>query len=132
FSTAITYAGWSTSGYNNFQLNAGGLAAISTTSIAKFGTRDALYDVANSAPPWTPGQASYSVAYYADQAGTSQDPKLTVITNTGPIAPTDLLAEGQTSPTSVSDLTPEFSAIFNDPDRSEEHTSELQSRFDLV
>src|SRR5439155_8215333 len=55
FSTAITYAGWSTSGYNNFQLNASGLAAISTTSIAKFGTRDALYDVANSAPSWTSG-----------------------------------------------------------------------------
>jgi len=35
--------------------------------------------------------------------------------NTAPTAPTSLLTEGATNPTEVSDLTPEFSAIFNDP-----------------
>jgi len=39
-----------------------------------------------------------------------------VINNVTPTAPTSLLAEGQTNPTQVSDMTPEFSAIFNDPD----------------
>ncbi len=38
--------------------------------------------------------------------------------NTTPTAPTSLLAEGVATPTQVSDLTPEFSAIFNDPDTS--------------
>ena len=36
--------------------------------------------------------------------------------NTPPTAPTSLLTEGATNPTRVTDLTPEFSAICNDPD----------------
>ena len=36
--------------------------------------------------------------------------------NQAPTAPTDLLTEGVGTPTQVSDLTPEFSAIFHDPD----------------
>ena len=35
--------------------------------------------------------------------------------NTAPTAPTSLLCEGQTNPTDITDTTPEFSAIFNDP-----------------
>jgi len=36
--------------------------------------------------------------------------------NLPPIAPTSLLTEGQTNPSGVTDTTPEFSAIYNDPD----------------
>ncbi|GAH71426.1 unnamed protein product, partial [marine sediment metagenome] len=36
--------------------------------------------------------------------------------NQAPTAPTSLLCEGTTNPTNVTDLTPEFSAIYNDPD----------------
>jgi len=36
--------------------------------------------------------------------------------NAAPTAPTALLCEGATNPTAVTDLTPEFSAILNDPD----------------
>ncbi|MFA5623041.1 MAG: DUF2341 domain-containing protein [Candidatus Dojkabacteria bacterium] len=36
--------------------------------------------------------------------------------NSTPTAPTALLTEGATNPTKVTDLTPEFSAIYNDPD----------------
>ena len=39
--------------------------------------------------------------------------------NNIPTAPTELLAEGETSPINVTDTTPEFSAIFNDPDTSD-------------
>jgi hypothetical protein len=35
---------------------------------------------------------------------------------TAPTAPTDLLTEGQTNPTNITDHTPEFSAIYNDLD----------------
>jgi len=38
------------------------------------------------------------------------------IANASPTAPTSLLTEEATNPTKVTDLTPEFSAIFNDPD----------------
>jgi len=37
-------------------------------------------------------------------------------TNSAPTAPTSLLCEAATNPQAVSDLTPEFSAILNDPD----------------
>ncbi|HCC67721.1 TPA: hypothetical protein DEP90_00715, partial [Patescibacteria group bacterium] len=36
--------------------------------------------------------------------------------NATPTAPTSLLTEGSTNPTNITDTTPEFSAIFNDPD----------------
>ncbi len=39
--------------------------------------------------------------------------------NTPPAAPIELLTEGQTNPSRVTDLTPEFSALFNDPDTSD-------------
>jgi len=37
-----------------------------------------------------------------------------ILLNSAPTPPTSLLAEGQTNPVGVTDLTPEFSAIFND------------------
>ena len=37
------------------------------------------------------------------------------IINSTPLAPDSLLTEGQTNPTDVSDTTPEFSAVYNDP-----------------
>ena len=39
--------------------------------------------------------------------------------NQTPTSPTDLYTEGVTAPTRVIDLTPEFSAIYNDPDTSD-------------
>jgi len=46
--------------------------------------------------------------------------------NAVPTAPTNLLAEGLTNPTKVTDLTPEFSAIYNDPD-----TADLASYYQI-
>jgi len=40
------------------------------------------------------------------------------ISHNSPTAPSALLAEGQTNPTNIGDATPEFSAIFNDPNAS--------------
>ncbi len=79
FSTAITYTNWSTTGYNDFALNASGLAAISKTGVSKFSTRNANYDVANVAPPWRVDAGTHIIAYAADQAGTANDPKLVVV-----------------------------------------------------
>jgi hypothetical protein len=84
FSTAVTYAGFSTSGYTDFALNASGLAAISKTGVSKFSARNANYDAANSAPT-NPGAATVSIlqGYFADQSGTTSDPKL-VVTHAAP------------------------------------------------
>ncbi len=43
--------------------------------------------------------------------------------NTTPLAPTSLYAEAATNPTNVIDMTPEFSAIFNDPDTGDTATA---------
>lgn len=81
--TAITYSGWSTTGYNDFTLNATGRGNVSKTGISKFATRNAQYDVANSAPTYYNG-GNYSEldGYFADQTGTTNDPKLVVTYST--------------------------------------------------
>ena len=58
----------------------------------------------------------------SDETGTSKDPKLVVehaAPNSAPSAPTSLLTEGQSNPANISDSTPEFSAIYNDADSSD-------------
>ncbi|MFH1714133.1 MAG: fibronectin type III domain-containing protein, partial [Candidatus Nealsonbacteria bacterium] len=75
--TPITYAGWSTTGYNDFILNAAGMAAISKTGVSKFGTRNVNYDVANIEPTWSSTKDSRLYGYYAE-AGEGYQPKLVV------------------------------------------------------
>lgn len=88
----ITYTNWSTTGYNDFTFNATGISNVSKTGVSKFGTRNANYDVAASAPTWTSGTTHSVSGYYADNG--SNMPKL-VITYTLPgtttINPTLLL-----------------------------------------
>ena len=74
----ITYAGFNTSGYNDFTFDATGRGNVSKTSISKFGARNANYDVANSAPTWSSGKVARFVGSFADVTGTTSDPKLVV------------------------------------------------------
>lgn len=85
FSTAITFANWSTTAYNDFALNSSGLANISKTGVSKFGIRNANYDVAAVAPTWGSNDRSYMEGYFAEQTGTANDPKL-VVTHSAPPA----------------------------------------------
>lgn len=79
FSTAVGYSSFSTTGYNDFVLNATGLAAVSATGISKFSSKNANYDVAATQPPWaTPNTNSAMNIYNAEQTGTDKDPKLVV------------------------------------------------------
>lgn len=83
FATRIAYADFSIVGYNDMALNASGISNISLTGISKFGTRgDADFD--NSAPAH-PGSIKVAslTANFADQAGTSNDPKLTITYSSG-------------------------------------------------
>ncbi len=74
--TDIDLTDLNTSAYNDFTLNATGLASISLTSITKFGTRMSG-DIDNSEPSGATATAQV-VIYFADQTGTSTDPKLVV------------------------------------------------------
>ena len=75
--TNISYASYSVTGYNDYTLNASGLADVSKTAITKFGTV-AKYDYANTEP--TAGNGGDQVnAFYADTADTTSDPKLVVV-----------------------------------------------------
>ncbi len=77
--TAITYAGWNSSdSYNNFALNATGIANIVKTGISRFGVRNANFDVANTAPAWVASQTSYVGFWSSNSAGTTNDPKLDI------------------------------------------------------
>lgn len=74
FSTNIPYASWNTAGYNDFALNASGLANISKTGYSMFGALDKL-DFLNTGP----ATSNNSIAgYFSPESGTSKDPKLVI------------------------------------------------------
>lgn len=84
FSTQIGLSSFviDNSTYNNFTLNASGLAAVSKTGVSKFSVREG-HDAENLA---IGANLQNTVGWYmADQAGTSQDPKL-VVTYVAPVA----------------------------------------------
>ena len=71
--------GWAAAGYVDMALNASGIANINN-GITKFGGRLAA-DLDNNPGSLVSGagpQSGYSAIYFADQAGTSYDPKLVV------------------------------------------------------
>lgn len=83
FASEITYTNWSTAGYNDFALNASGLANISKTGVSKFGFRTTA-DQSNTEPT---GDIYYNQTlrmgcYYVAQTGTDNDPKLVVVHTT--------------------------------------------------
>ncbi len=95
--TAITYSSISTSGYNDFTLNATGIGNISKTSVSKFACRDTTYDAVGASPTWGSAFNSTSILFFAaDRTGTSQDPKL-VITYTVPVGVADVISIPNTS-----------------------------------
>jgi hypothetical protein len=73
----ILYDNWSITAYNDFTLDASGQANISKTGISKFGARS-NWDINDSPPTWGTGYVGKINGYYADQAGTTNDPKLVV------------------------------------------------------
>lgn len=78
YASDISYASYSTSGYNDFTLNATGRSNIVAEGITKLGVRIAN-DLDNSEPTWADFFAASSFsAYYADETGISKDPKLVV------------------------------------------------------
>lgn len=77
-----TGGSWNTSGYNAMALNAAGISNITLGGVSKFSVQIGA-DFTNSEPAQTGGAIYYLYAYYADQTGTTQDPKLVVETSSG-------------------------------------------------
>ncbi|MFA6963897.1 MAG: BspA family leucine-rich repeat surface protein [Patescibacteria group bacterium] len=78
FASAIPYASYNDMGYNDFAMNASGLAAISTSGVTKLGLRITA-DAADSQPTINADYDSvYFYGYFAENDGTALDPKLTV------------------------------------------------------
>jgi hypothetical protein len=75
--SAIAYASWSASGYNDWAFNTDGIAAISKIGVSKFGTR-CNHDVTNTAPTWGSDYTLTVNCYGAEDTGTTRDPKLVV------------------------------------------------------
>lgn len=70
--------------YSDVTLNAAGKSHISKTSLTRFGTRNAL-DI-DDADPGTSSYNSAMSSFFADQTGTSKDPKLAVTHTTPSVA----------------------------------------------
>ena len=81
----VTWANLNAAGYTDFTFDATGRGNVSKTSISKFGARNANYDVAATPPSWSSNHETDLAIYFADQSGTSNDPKL-VVTYTLPTA----------------------------------------------
>ncbi len=82
FSDPIAYGDIIPDAYNDFTLNADGLAAISKTGISKFGLRNPSYDVAGSSPPWSATLISF-IRFKSAEVSPSRAPKLVVTHTTG-------------------------------------------------
>lgn len=80
FATAKTYADITTTAYNDWALNASGIAAISKTGNSRFSARFAQ-DITGGtpAPQQATGAREYQMVFSTvDETGTTQDPKLVV------------------------------------------------------
>ena len=80
---SITYANWSTSAYNDVVLNASGISNISVTDISKFSSQLSWDINASFTGTWSSAANSLFGEYFADQTGTTNDPRLTVIVTEG-------------------------------------------------
>lgn len=75
---SMTIASFNAGGaYNDFSLNSNGLSNINKTGISKFAGM-ASGDLNNVEPTWASATNGFAVIYFADQTGTSNDPKLVV------------------------------------------------------
>lgn len=78
FATNLVYSTFSTSAYNDQALNANGISNISKTGVSKFGIK-AICDHNASDPGFTSAAQEGNLSgKFADQAGTTNDPKLVV------------------------------------------------------
>lgn len=80
FTTDLAVSSWATAAYNDFALNASGLAVISKTGNSRFGFMF-TEDMTNTAPTWVSAAQTLPQARDSSAAGTTEDPKLVVVSS---------------------------------------------------
>jgi hypothetical protein len=81
FSSDITYASWSTTGYNDYALNAAGIANILDDGTSAFSWRESAYDAisaSGTAPAYSASKEAWLGAK-SSEAGTEYRPKLVIV-----------------------------------------------------
>lgn len=73
---SVAYGSWNTGGYNDISLDT---AAITKAGITKLGSRLSWDTDNNFTGTWASGGVTHVASYYADQTGTTNDPKLVVL-----------------------------------------------------
>ena len=81
--TDILTQNWNTSAYNDMTLNSTGKGNVNTSGLSWYGIRISG-DFNDVEPTWASNSLSRVEGYYADRAGTSEDPKL-VVEHTAPV-----------------------------------------------
>ncbi len=106
--------------YQAYPLTTAGKSWISTTGYTKLCLREGHDSTDNEAVNnnfhWLFSRVTFSSSR---NSGTSQDPYLEIsysLPNVAPGTTTQLMAEDQTNPINVTDISPRFSAQYNDPD----------------
>jgi hypothetical protein len=100
FATAIAYGSYNQDGYNDWALNASGIAAISDTGLTKLGLREEYYDILGNTPA-IGSRGITGVRMYESDKGDGYKPKL-VVTYSGGTATGPASVAGVASPSSVS------------------------------
>lgn len=90
-SNRIDLTSFTTSGYNDFTLNATGEGNVNTSGLSWFGARLSS-DFDNSAPTWALSTVCQAVISSADNTGTTQDPKLVVVHSAAVVANSNFFA----------------------------------------
>jgi len=81
---ALSIGSMSDDVYEDFVLNSAGVSHLSGIDQSRFCLADSFYDVQNLSPPtWAASDKSEVVMYFAEQSGTSKDPKLEVVYTPG-------------------------------------------------
>lgn len=95
----IDYASVTTGAYSGLSLNSSGMSAINKGGITKLGLK-LDWDILNSfTGTWVSTEVSRIIAYFADQTGTTNDPKL-VVTYSGVSASPSVSPSASQSPSS--------------------------------
>ena len=76
--TSIDMGSFSTSAYNDYALNSTGLGNVATGGVTEYTTSVSADIGSGTEPTWGSGTNAEVVGYFAEQSGTSNDPKLVI------------------------------------------------------
>jgi len=116
--TEITVANFmnGVAGYKDWALNATGLGNVNGSGLSWYGARFGN-DLDNSAPSWGSNQASQITFYFADETGTTSDPKL-VVEHSEATSPSSSISSSPSSSISSSPSSSPSSSISSSPSSS--------------